>query len=158
MLVRDTSIKPPEKRLSPSELRLETSQALKTRRQSLGLTQQELSVRLQRYKGFISRVENGGANLSLDTLELFLNALGWTATVVDGACLRESVGTRVRTARENQGISQETLGHIAGLSALYVGRVERAEVSTSLDQLELLAHALNLNGSELIESKTFVTL
>lgn len=55
---------------------------------------------------------------------------------------RRAFGQRVRALRNERGISQEELGHIAGLDRTYVGSVERGERNISLDNIWALADAL----------------
>jgi transcriptional regulator with XRE-family HTH domain len=64
--------------------------------------------------------------------------------------LRTSFGEAVRSVRQEQGISQEELAHRARLHRNHVGEIERAEVSPTLDTIELIATALNIRPSELI--------
>jgi transcriptional regulator with XRE-family HTH domain len=59
-------------------------------------------------------------------------------------------GRRVRAARDRRGISQETLGELSGLHRTYVGHVERGEVNPSLYNVLRIAHALEVDPSELV--------
>lgn len=61
-------------------------------------------------------------------------------------------GTRVRTIRVGQGLSQEQLADRAGLHRTYIGMVERAEKNLSLNNIEKIAEALGISVSELMES------
>ena len=61
-------------------------------------------------------------------------------------------GTRVRTIRVSQGLSQEQLADRAGLHRTYIGMVERAEKNLSLNNIEKIAEALGISVSELMES------
>lgn len=51
-------------------------------------------------------------------------------------------GTRVRTARETRGWTQEDLAHEAGLDRTYIGGIERGERNIALLNLNKLAKAL----------------
>lgn len=55
------------------------------------------------------------------------------------------LGRRVRERREELELSQEQVGARVGLHRTYVGHVERAEVSPSLDTLVLLALGLEVD-------------
>lgn len=55
---------------------------------------------------------------------------------------RRAFGMRLRELRIQRGISQEQLGHVAGLDRTYVGSVERGERNISLDNIWALADAL----------------
>jgi transcriptional regulator with XRE-family HTH domain len=48
------------------------------------------------------------------------------------------------------GLSQEKLADLAGLHRTYVGSVERAERNISIDNVERLAQALNLDIIDLL--------
>ena len=46
----------------------------------------------------------------------------------DEQCQRlKEIGARIRTIREQKGLSQEHLAHLAGLHRTYVGAIERGE-------------------------------
>lgn len=58
---------------------------------------------------------------------------------------RGRLARNLRAIRTTQGISQEELGHLAQLHRTYVGSIERQERSVSLDNIERLADALNVD-------------
>lgn len=66
--------------------------------------------------------------------------------------LKEAMATNVRRARHAKGWTQEELADRAGLSARYLGSVERAAVSASVTVLGRLAQALRVDPCELIRS------
>ena len=68
------------------------------------------------------------------------------------AARRRAFGERVRTLRTAAGMSQETLGHLAGLDRTYVGSVERGERNVSLDNIWKLADTLSVKPSDLLDS------
>lgn len=59
-------------------------------------------------------------------------------------------GRNVRLARKELGISQEELAAKAGLHRTYIGMVERAERSISLQNAKKIADALNLTIDSLL--------
>jgi transcriptional regulator with XRE-family HTH domain len=63
--------------------------------------------------------------------------------------LRRVVARNLRRFRQERGLSQEELAARAGLNRNYVGMVEREENSATVDVLEQLARALNLDAVEL---------
>jgi len=63
---------------------------------------------------------------------------------------RKLFGMRLRELRVAQGISQEKLGEKADLHRNYVGILERAKQSPSLDTICRLARALKVKPAELL--------
>lgn len=61
-------------------------------------------------------------------------------------------GRNVQTARQALGISQEELAFRAGLHRTYIGMVERAERSISLQNAKKIADALNVKLDTLLEN------
>jgi transcriptional regulator with XRE-family HTH domain len=64
--------------------------------------------------------------------------------------LKEAMATNLRRARHAKGWTQEELADRAGLSARYLGSIERAAVSASVTVLGHLAEALRIDPCELI--------
>ena len=59
-------------------------------------------------------------------------------------------GRNVQSARQALGISQEELADRAGLHRTYIGMVERAERSISLQNAKKIADALNVTLDNLL--------
>jgi hypothetical protein len=59
-------------------------------------------------------------------------------------------GRNVQKTRQALGISQEELAFRAGLHRTYIGMVERAERSISLQNAKKIADALNVNIDTLL--------
>ncbi len=66
--------------------------------------------------------------------------------------VRVQFGIRLRKLRLGMGRSQEELAQRAGLDRSYVGSVERGERNISLENICLLAKALELPPSALFEN------
>ncbi len=66
------------------------------------------------------------------------------------ADLKETVATNVRRLRNSRGWTQEDLAGRVGLSARYVGQIERAQTSISVTVLGRLADALRVEAAELV--------
>jgi transcriptional regulator with XRE-family HTH domain len=63
---------------------------------------------------------------------------------------RERFASNLRTVRKEHALSQEDLAAEAGLHRTYVGSVERAERNISIDSMERLAAALNVDIVDLL--------
>ena len=67
--------------------------------------------------------------------------------------LRVRVGLNIQNLRHSRNLSQEELSLSAGIDRSYVSKVELARFSVSLDILEQLAHALEVDPSELLAER-----
>jgi transcriptional regulator with XRE-family HTH domain len=63
---------------------------------------------------------------------------------------RRIFAQRLRQLRKSKGLSQEELADQAGLHRTYVGSVERSERNVSIDNMERLAKALEVDLAELL--------
>ncbi|MBX9740886.1 MAG: helix-turn-helix transcriptional regulator [Beijerinckiaceae bacterium] len=66
--------------------------------------------------------------------------------------LKEVMAVNLRRLRHAKGMTQEELAESAGLSARYVGGIERADVSASVTVLGRIAEALELEATELVRA------
>lgn len=64
--------------------------------------------------------------------------------------LKEVMAKNLRRERHDQKLTQEELAERAGLSARYLGAVERGDVSASVTVLGQIADALGIEPSELL--------
>ncbi|MER8508950.1 helix-turn-helix domain-containing protein [Mesorhizobium sp. M0142] len=64
--------------------------------------------------------------------------------------LRSVFARNLRLLRQGMGLSQEQLADLAGLDRNYVGKLEREENSPTVDTLEVLALALQVDVEQLI--------
>ncbi len=62
----------------------------------------------------------------------------------------ERFGRNLRAMRKKHGISQDKLAILADLDRSYMGRVERGEVSISLEKAWLLANTLKCKLDDLL--------
>lgn len=60
----------------------------------------------------------------------------------------EAIGKRIREIRLEKHWTQEKLGEVIGVSYSYVGRIERGQKNISLQTLEKIAKALEVNEAE----------
>ena len=66
--------------------------------------------------------------------------------------LRRTVARNLRRLRQKRGLSQEELADRAGPNRNYVGMIEREENAPTVDALEQLAKALDINAAELLSN------
>lgn len=66
--------------------------------------------------------------------------------------LKEVMANNLRRIRHAKNMTQEELAEAAGLSARYVGAIERADVSASVTVLGQIADALKIKPADLLQS------
>ncbi|MRG86883.1 helix-turn-helix domain-containing protein [Salinibacillus xinjiangensis] len=59
--------------------------------------------------------------------------------------LSKVIGDRIRLLRKKAGLSQEELGHRAGLHPTYIGQLERGEKNATLESIDKVANALRVS-------------
>jgi transcriptional regulator with XRE-family HTH domain len=67
--------------------------------------------------------------------------------------LRERVAKNIIDRRKSIGLSQEDLARQAGLSRAYVGKIENARFSVTIDTIEKIAQALKVDADVLFEPR-----
>ncbi len=67
------------------------------------------------------------------------------------ALQRQAFGLRLRSLREERGLSQETFANAARVHRTYLSSVERGQRNVSLDIIMRLADALDLPAAQLFE-------
>lgn len=63
--------------------------------------------------------------------------------------LRKSVGDRIRSIRKMKSLTQQQLAELSNLDDSYIGSVERGERNISIDTLEKVIIALEIQPAEL---------
>jgi len=66
--------------------------------------------------------------------------------------LKEVMAVNLRQIRHGKQLTQEELADRSGLSARYIGAIERADVSASVTVLGQIADALSVEPGELLKS------
>jgi transcriptional regulator with XRE-family HTH domain len=64
--------------------------------------------------------------------------------------LRDVFATNLRRARNASNLSQETLADLAGIDRSYVSELERANYAATIDMIESIANALNVEPASLL--------
>jgi len=148
---------------NPTRLRESYAARLWLFRNAAGLSQVELARMLEVDRTTVSQVELGKRNLTIDLIEVFWRVIGdSTLSPLSNAAsnrkvgaaphaLRVALGQRLREIRMQLGFTQEKLGPLAGFDTKFVGRIERAEHTTALDQVQQLCEFLQIDDEELIE-------
>jgi len=67
--------------------------------------------------------------------------------------LRLQFAKNVRFARIDQELSQERLAHECGLDRTFIGSLEQGIRNISIDNIEVIARALNIPAHELLDSQ-----
>lgn len=65
--------------------------------------------------------------------------------------IKEKFGIRLRTLRKEKGLSQEELALKSGLNRPYVSAIEKGKRNVSLEVMEKLAGAMDIEIRELID-------
>lgn len=65
--------------------------------------------------------------------------------------IRHRLGKKIRQIRESKKLSQELLAEHSGLHRTYIGSVERGERNLSIDAINKIATALEVNLEELFK-------
>jgi transcriptional regulator with XRE-family HTH domain len=65
--------------------------------------------------------------------------------------LRKRFGSKIRELRLAQSMSQEAFADRCGFARSYMSRIERGTANPSLDAIEVLAKALKVEASTLLE-------
>lgn len=67
--------------------------------------------------------------------------------------LREQIRLNIRNLGNSSGLSQEQLALAADLDRSYISEIELAKYSASIDILERIAHALEVDPKELFNER-----
>ena len=67
--------------------------------------------------------------------------------------LRQILAQKLRQLRQERGLTQEELADLADVNRNYVGMIEREENAATVDVIESLAAALQVQAAELLVKK-----
>ena len=83
--------------------------------------------------------------------------IAWLNTLHPGSAfgmkLRIQLGLNIQEARRSKGFSQETLAHRADIDRGYIGKIENAKHAASIDMVEAIAEALDIEAQELLKPR-----
>ena len=65
--------------------------------------------------------------------------------------LTKCFGSRVREIRSSANITQEELATLANIDRGYMGHIERGTKSPTLDKVEMISKALNMEAAQILK-------
>ena len=68
--------------------------------------------------------------------------------------LRVQLGLNIQEIRRSRGLSQEDLAHIAEINRGYIGKIENAKHAASVDMVERIAKALEVEPMMLFKPRS----
>ncbi len=72
--------------------------------------------------------------------------------------LAVAIGKNIREKRRANGLSQDRFALVAGIDRSYMGKIERGEVSITLEKLYRIAEALHCEPITLLPKKSSIRL
>ncbi|NVE90686.1 helix-turn-helix domain-containing protein [Vreelandella titanicae] len=72
--------------------------------------------------------------------------------------LAVAIGKKIREMRRTHGLSQDRFALVAGIDRSYMGRIERGEVSITVEKLYRIAAALQCEPTTFLPRMAFVSL
>ena len=69
--------------------------------------------------------------------------------------LRQILANNIKTLRMISNYSQEEFADLCGLHRTYISDVERCNRNISIDNIDRIAHALNVTASELLKEDLY---
>lgn len=107
------------------------------------LSMQELADKARISASYLSEIERGAVFPALGTLKKIAGVLNISpAALMSQEC---SLGRRLKTMREDHGLTQAQLANLAEVTAGLVGQIEQGKVQPSLKTLEKLAGAMGVS-------------
>lgn len=71
-----------------------------------------------------------------------------------GMKLRVQLGLNIQEVRRSQGVSQEALAHRADIDRGYIGKIENAKHAVTVDMIEAIAEALDIEPMQLLKPRS----
>ncbi|GFN22469.1 transcriptional regulator [Thermanaeromonas sp. C210] len=133
---------------------LDLGQRLRLLREKAGLSLTQFASKVNISPSYLSEIERGNVYPALDTIKRLAEGLKVPLSVLWGQ--GETLGQKLRLAREEQGLTQAELAKAAGVSAGLVGQIEQGKVQPSLKTLEKLGAVLGISPCYFIADDTGV--
>lgn len=122
---------------------LELGQRVRLFRERAGLSLTEFAAKVGISPSYLSEIERGNVYPAVDTIKKLAEGLQVPLSSLWGQ--GETLGQKLRMAREEQGLTQAELAKAAGVSAGLVGQIEQGKVQPSLKTLEKLGAVLGIS-------------
>lgn len=109
-------------------------------REKKGISLSELACQVGLSVSYLSEIERNNVYPATSTLRNIADRLGVSVTTLVGKA--GPLGSRLKAAREEQGLTQVELAKSAGVSPGLIGQIEHGKVQPSLQTLEKIAQVL----------------
>ncbi|TYP51672.1 helix-turn-helix domain-containing protein [Thermosediminibacter litoriperuensis] len=130
-------------------------------RRKRNMSLQELARRAELSVSYLSEIERGKKQPSLEAIEKLATALNISKNALFEPEPTEnrssrSIGDRIALLRQEKGISLSELAGKAGISATYLCQIEKGNALPSLSTLKAIAGALGMNAQDLMAATSHV--
>lgn len=116
---------------------------LRLLRERLGISLSQFAAQVGISPSYLSEIERGNVYPAVDTVKKLAEALRVPLSSLWAQ--GETLGQKLRLAREEQGLTQAELAQAAGVSAGLIGQIEQGKVQPSLKTLEKLGAVLGIS-------------
>ncbi len=123
-------------------------QRIRMHREEKSLTQSQLAQLSGLSLSYVCEVENGNVFPSVNALNKIAGVL--EVPVKNLMASPGSLGKKLRSVREEQGLTQSKLANMTGFSPGLIGQLEQGKVQPSLKTVEKLSEALNISPCYLV--------
>lgn len=138
---------------------------IKMLREQKGLTREELSLLLEFDNSYISKLENGNTNPTVEKLEKICNFFKLRAgELFEDIFINESdeivpsndiykikLAKNLRTIREAKGLTREEMSFALKFDSSYVSKLEKGRINITIDKIILIADFLGVRLPDLFK-------
>ncbi len=125
------------------ELSLSLGDKVRLMRTEKNLSLQDLAHKAVISLSYLSEIERGTVYPALSTLRRIAEGLEVPASTIIGQ--EGSLGHRLKSLREEYGLTQAQLANLAGVTAGLIGQIEQGKVQPSLKTLEKLSEVMGVS-------------
>lgn len=130
--------------LGGDELKVSMGDKIRMLREDKGLTLGALAEKVGISPSYLSEIERESVHPSVNTIKMIAKALEVPVSTLMHSH-ENTIGLKLRSIREEQGLTQADLAKKAGISAGLVGQIENGRVQPSLKTLESVAEVLGVS-------------